>query len=51
MVLVVPVDQVLQDGTALEYADLLAVGEGIRDGGNATIGVDLEEPRLLLLIL
>lgn len=51
VVFVVAVRQVLQDGTALKDADLLAVLKLVRQGGDATIGVNLQEPRLLLLIL
>lgn len=50
VVLVVPLHEVLQDGAALKDANLLAV-QGICEGGNAAIGVDVEEPLLLLLIL
>ena len=45
---VIAVDEVLQDGTALENTDGLAVGEGVGQGGDAAVGVDLEKPRLLL---
>ena len=44
MVLVIAIDEVLEDGTALEDAEGLAVGELVSQGGNATVGVDLEEP-------
>lgn len=47
---VVAVDQVLQDGSALEDADGLAVREGVGNGRDAAVGVDLEEPRLLLTV-
>ena len=45
---VVLLDEVLQDGTGLEEADLLAVGEGVSHGWDAAVRVDLEEPGLLL---
>lgn len=51
VVLVVAVNEILQNSTALKDADLLAVGELVSEGGDATVGVDLEEPGLLLLIL
>lgn len=34
-------DQILQDATRLEKADLLAVAESVGQGGNAAVGVDL----------
>lgn len=51
MVLVVSVREVLEDGTALKNANLLAVWQLVRQSGQAAVGVDLEEPGLLLLIL
>ena len=51
VVLVIAVDDVLENSTALKDADRLAVGELVGQGGNAAIGVDFEEPRLLLLIV
>ena len=47
MVWVVAVDKVLHDGAALEQVDGLAVCERIRQGRNASVGVDLEKPWLL----
>lgn len=44
---VVTVNKVLHDGTTLEQVDRLAVREGVRQGRNTSIGVDLEEPGLL----
>lgn len=44
VVLVVLVDQVLEDASGLEDADLLAVGERVRDRGDASVGVDFKEP-------
>lgn len=49
VVLVVAVDEVLHDAARLEKLQLLAVGEDIRQGRNAAIGVDVEVPRLFLL--
>lgn len=48
MVGIISVDEILHDGAALEQADLLAIGEGVRQGWNTPIGVDVEEPLLLL---
>lgn len=50
VVLVVAINEVLQNSTALKDANLLAV-QRICEGGDAAIGVDLQEPLLLLLIL
>ena len=47
VVLVVPVHQILHDGTALKQPDGRAIGEGVRQGRETPIGVDLKEPRLL----
>lgn len=47
MLLVVAVDEVLQNSSALKDADGLPVGEGVGEGGDPPVGVDLEEPRLL----
>lgn len=44
VVLVVLVDQVLQDASRLEDADLLAVCERVRNRGDASVGVDFKEP-------
>jgi hypothetical protein len=51
VVLVVAADEVLEHGAALKDADLLAVGQLVRKCRDAAIGVDLEEPVLLLLIV
>lgn len=51
MVLVIPVHEILQDRAALKDAERRAVGPGVRDGGDAAVGVDVEEPLLLLLVL
>ena len=48
MVLVVTVDEVLEDGSGLEDANGLAIGPCVSEGGNAAVGVDFEEPWLLL---
>lgn len=47
MVLVVAVHEVLHDGGALKQPDGLAVLEDVREGRDAAVGVDLEEPGLL----
>ena len=51
VVLDVAVDKVLENGTALKDANGLAIRPLVGDGGDAAVGVNLEEPRLLLLIL
>lgn len=48
MVLVVFINEVLHDGTALKQTDLLAIRNGIRQSRDTAIGVDLKEPWLLL---
>lgn len=48
VVLVVAVDEVLEDGTRLKDANGLAVGPCVSDGGNAAVGVNFQEPWLLL---
>ncbi len=50
VVTVVLLDQILEDAAGLEDADRLAVGEGVGDGRDAPVRVDLEEPRLLLSV-
>lgn len=50
VVFVVLVDQVLSDTAGLEHGDGPAAVEGVGNGGDAAIGVDLEEPRLLLRV-
>ena len=47
MVGVIAVDEILHDRTTLEQADGASVGKGVRQGGNASVGVDVEEPWLL----
>ena len=49
--LVVAVDKVLQDRAALKDADLLAVLKSVSDGRDASVGVDLEEPGRLDLVV
>lgn len=50
VVLIVPVHEILQDGTALPDFELLAVLVRVNDGRDATIGVDVEVPLLFLLM-
>lgn len=47
---IILVDEVLLDAATLEQADLFPVGEGVGEGGDTAVGVDLEEPRLFLLV-
>ena len=47
---VVAVDKILQDGTGFKNVDGGAVGESICDSGNPPVGVDGEEPWLLLRV-
>lgn len=51
VVLVVCRHQVLQDRPRLEDLKLQAVGRHVGDGRDASIGVDLGKPPLLVLIL
>ena len=51
MILVVLIDEVLQHRTTLEDLDFLPILILVGQRGNATIRIDLEEPRLLLLVL
>ena len=44
VVLVVLFHQVGENAAGLEDADLLAISEGVGDGGDPAIGVDFEEP-------
>ena len=48
VVRIVLLGEVLEDGAGFEDADLLAVGEGVGDGGDAAVGVDFEEPGFFL---
>lgn len=49
VVRVVPVDQILQYGTALEDTNRLAIAERIDNGRDSTIGIDFVQKRRLLL--
>lgn len=51
VVLVISVHKVLHDGGTLKKPNGLAIFKGVRQGGDAAIGVDLQEPRLLLRVL
>lgn len=51
MILVVGLYQILKDRARLKNCELLAVRALIGDGGDPPVGVDLEEPVLLLLQL
>lgn len=44
---IIAVDEVLHDGAALEQADRAAISEGIRQGRDTPVGVDIQEPLLL----
>lgn len=44
VVWVVLLGEILQDATRLEQTDLLAVTEGVGQGGDTAVGVDLEKP-------
>ena len=50
VVRIVSVHKVLQDGTAFPYIKVMTVLVFIRNGGNAAVRVDLEEPRLFLFM-
>jgi len=41
----------LLDGAGFEKVDRLAISEGVAEGGDASIRVDLQEPWLLLCVL
>jgi hypothetical protein len=47
---VVPVYEILQDGTAFPDFELLAVLVRVDDGWDAAVGVDVEVPLLFLLM-
>lgn len=51
MVLVVRLDEILEDRAGLEDVQRTAGEGGVGDGGNAPVGVDFEEPGLLLGVL
>lgn len=46
--LVVLLDEILHDAAGFEESNAFAVGEGVREGGDAAVGVDFEEPGLFL---
>ena len=48
---VVTLNEILHDASRLEQVDGLAIGELVGQGRNAAIGVDGEEPVLLLRVL
>lgn len=50
MILVVSSNEVFQNSTALEDADLLAILVKIGQGRNAAVGVDFDKPGLLVLL-
>lgn len=50
VILVIAINKILQDGARLKNANLFTV-KSVGDGGDAAVGVDLKEPRLLLLVL
>jgi hypothetical protein len=51
VIFIISSDQVLEDGTTLEYLDLTATFIFVSNGRDATVGVDVKEPWLLLLML
>ena len=51
VILVVRSDDIQEDSTTFKDLDLAAVLVLISEGRNATVGVDLEEPGFLLLVL
>ena len=44
-------NKILHNGAGLEQANTLAITESVGQGGDAAIGVDGKEPRLLLYVL
>ena len=48
---IISVHQILQHRTRLKYSDLFPIGELVRHGGDSSIGVNFQEPLLLLLII
>ena len=48
---VILLDKILQDASGFEQTDLLTVREGVRNGRDATIRIDFQEPGLLLGVL
>ena len=51
MVLVVPLHEILQNGATLPDLELAAIFTRVDNGWNAAVGVDVEVPLLLLLVL
>lgn len=49
MVRIVPVHQILLDAARLEELDGCAVLQRVRQGWDAPVGIDVQEPRLLVL--
>lgn len=47
---IVPIHEILQDGTAFPDFELLAVLVCVDNGWDATVGVDVEEPLFFLLM-
>lgn len=50
VVLIVPVDKILQDGATFPDLEVVATLVCVDDGRDAAVGVDVEEPLLLLLV-
>lgn len=48
MLLVISIDQVLQDGATLKDSELFTSFISVGEGRDTPVGVDLEEPILLL---
>lgn len=51
MVLVIAIYKILLDRARFKETDLLSVSESVGDSRNSAIGVDFQEPGLLLLVL
>lgn len=47
---IIPLSKVLKDTTAFKDPNVLAIRERVCDGGDPSVGIDLQKPRLLLLI-
>ena len=45
-----PFDLLLHDRSGFEQIDLLSIREGVGDGGDAAVGIDLEEPFFFLRV-
>ena len=48
VILVISLNEILHDRTTLEHTNLLAIGESIRQSGNASVGIDIQKPLFLL---